>query len=199
MAKPKIRLSRKSIFLFVIPLAAAAVAILVGVSGFAFAASQEEHDTFCTSCHTQPESTYYQRSIDAQPVDLASAHKAKEVKCINCHSGPGLTGRLQAELLGARNALAWITHTATQPAPLTFPIRDANCLKCHREVTSQMGENNHFHGLLSRWQAADSKAGTCVSCHKAHTIDDNTRLVFLNKERTEAVCEACHRVIGERE
>ena len=44
---------------------------------------------------------------------------------------------MQAELLGARNGVKWYTHTAVQPALLALPIRDANCLKCHQEVTQE--------------------------------------------------------------
>ncbi|MCL4465090.1 MAG: hypothetical protein M1401_03250 [Chloroflexi bacterium] len=44
---------------------------------------------------------------------------------------------MQAELLGPRNAAAWYTHTAVQPAPLTFPIQDATCFKCRQDVTQR--------------------------------------------------------------
>lgn len=36
--------------------------VVFAVGGFAFAASQETNDSFCASCHTQPESTFVQRS-----------------------------------------------------------------------------------------------------------------------------------------
>jgi nitrate/TMAO reductase-like tetraheme cytochrome c subunit len=64
------------------------------------------HDQFCASCHTQPESIFFQRSTGALAVDLASFHTTQKTRCIDCHSGPGLFGRMQAELLGARNASA---------------------------------------------------------------------------------------------
>src|SRR5512135_1005353 len=95
-----------------IALAAIGVVILLTASGFTFAASKETHDSFCASCHTQPESTFYQRSLDPQPVDLASAHTPKKTRCIDCHSGAGVIGRTQAELLGAHNAFAFYTGTA---------------------------------------------------------------------------------------
>jgi predicted CXXCH cytochrome family protein len=172
------------------------LAFVAAIGGFAFAATQEEHDSFCASCHTQPESTYYQRSLDAQPVDLASAHTPKNVKCIDCHSGSGVTGRMQAELLGAHNALSWYTGMAVQPAKLTEPIHDANCLKCHQEVTVGGGINNHFHAFLARWQAQDPNAATCVSCHGGHTTDGEAQIAFLNQTTTEAVCQACHNALG---
>jgi nitrate/TMAO reductase-like tetraheme cytochrome c subunit len=64
-----------------------ALGVILAAGGFTFAASQETHDAFCASCHTQPESTFYQRSTAAQPMDLASYHTAQQTRCIDCHSG----------------------------------------------------------------------------------------------------------------
>jgi Doubled CXXCH motif (Paired_CXXCH_1) len=166
--------------------------VLLAAGGFAFAASQEQHDAFCASCHSQPESTYYQRSLAAQPVDLASVHTPKNVTCINCHSGVGVIGRMTAELIGARNATFWYTGRATQPAPLMFPIGDANCLKCHQDVTGSRSQNNHFHYFLARWQSVDPQAGHCVTCHGGHTTDGTVDILFLNQATTEAICQSCH-------
>jgi len=196
MSAKKIQPKKKT-FPFVPLLIALGAVIVFTVSGFSFAASQESKDVFCSSCHTQPESTYYQRSQDATATDLASFHHTKEARCIDCHSGTGVVGRVQAELMGAQNAFKFFTHTAVQPAPLTKPIRDANCLKCHQQVTAgQADENNHFHIFLTRWQSADTKAATCVSCHSSHTTDGTADILFLNRERTVAVCEACHKALG---
>jgi predicted CXXCH cytochrome family protein len=176
----------------------AGVGILVAASGFGYAASRESHDSFCASCHTQPESTYYQREQASQPTDLASAHTPKNVRCIDCHSGAGVTGRMSAELMGAHNAIAWYTGKATQPAPLTRSIGDVNCLKCHQDVTQkQPTENNHFHVFLSRWQQADPAAATCVSCHQGHNTNGSADIGFLEQATTEAVCENCHNSMGE--
>ncbi len=173
-----------------------AIGVLITAGGFTFAASQEQHDAFCASCHTQPESTFFQRSTAEQAVDLASAHTAEATRCIDCHSGPGIGGRISAELMGAHNALAWFTKTAVQPAVLSKPIADANCLKCHSDVTAGRGRNNHFHAFLARWQSRDPNAATCVSCHSSHTTDGDAQQ-FLNQARTEAVCQACHTALGE--
>jgi nitrate/TMAO reductase-like tetraheme cytochrome c subunit len=192
-----------------------ALGIILAASGFTFAASQETHDPFCASCHTQPETTFFQRSTAAQAVDLASFHTAQQTRCIDCHSGAGVLGRMRAELLGARNAAAWYTHTDVQPAKLTVPIRDANCLKCHQEVTQRGytpkqtvtiiggrrgGEeagSNHWHEFLARWQAVTANAGTCTSCHPGHTTDGTAQTGFENAQTTRNVCNACHQMIGE--
>jgi predicted CXXCH cytochrome family protein len=185
------------------------VAIVLPVGGFAFAASQESHDAFCGSCHTQPESTYVQRSTAAQAVDLASYHTTQETRCIDCHSGAGLVGRLGAEMMGAGNAFRWFTKTAIQPAPLTRAISDSNCKKCHAQVTQQgyvpknqtltdLGEaqNGHWHLFLSRWQSQAANVGDCVSCHNGHQTDGNAQILFLNDQQTSAVCDSCHRVLA---
>jgi hypothetical protein len=190
--------------------------LAVTAGGFAFAASQESHDSFCASCHTQPESTFFERSTAAQGVDLASYHTSQQTRCIDCHSGPGLVGRMRAELMGAHNAFAWITHTATQPAKLTVPIADANCLKCHQAVTQrgyipkapiaigglgrEGGEeagSNHWHEFLAAWQATVPNAGSCTSCHSGHLTDGTAQTGFENLQTTRTVCNACHQTLGE--
>lgn len=175
----------------------AVVVIFLTGGGFAFAATQEEHDTFCASCHTQPESTFFQRESGAQPVDLASSHKqSKDVRCIDCHSGNGVTGRVQAELLGARNAAAFYTGTAVQPAHMTVAIGDANCLKCHQDVAAKQGFDNHFHAFLARWQAADPQAAKCTTCHGGHNTSGTAQNLFIDIPTAQAACDACHRALG---
>ncbi len=202
-------------------LGVAALGIVLAAGGFTFAASQETHDPFCASCHTEPESTFFQRSTAAQAVDLAAFHTAQQTRCIDCHSGPGTIGRMQAELLGARNAAAWITHTDVQPAPLTYPIQDQNCLKCHQDVVQrgfvakeaitipsgggeqggeggeggrgELGPRNHWHTFLARWQIVDPGAGSCTSCHTGHSTGSTAQNGFLDAQTTRNECNACHR------
>jgi len=192
------------------------VGFLAVAGGFSFAASRETHDEFCASCHTQPESTFYQRSTAPQAVDLASYHSDRFARCIDCHSGEGVPGRASAELMGARNALKWYTGTAVQPALLTVPVSDQNCLKCHQNVTEQgffpreqitvlgssgfqggerEGRNNHWHALLARWQAASPAAGTCASCHGGHTTEGTAQSGFMRNVAVSEQCDACHSVL----
>ncbi len=194
----KSRLRKKKInpLLIIIPAAVVALGLVLAGGGYVFASTQEENNSFCASCHTQPETTYYQRFLAKTPVDLASDHAQKNAaKCIDCHSGTGFGGRFNAIMMGARNAFHWYTNTAVQPAPLTVPIKDDNCLKCHQDVTGQVTVNNHFHGFLSRWQAVDPNAGGCVSCHAGHLTDGDSSAAFTNAARTDAVCNACHAVL----
>ncbi|HEX7555113.1 MAG TPA: cytochrome c3 family protein [Leptolinea sp.] len=191
--KPK----RSKRWMFIV-LAVTGLFLVSGGAGFAIAATQEEDNSFCASCHSQPESTNYQRFQAATAVDLASDHHVKkDTKCIDCHSGTGTGGRLNAMMMGARNAVLWFSGTAKQPAPLNFPIPDENCLKCHQAVTTpaQADASNHFHVFLTRWQKADPNAATCVSCHSGHATDGNASLAMVNEVRTQQVCDACHKVL----
>lgn len=190
------------------------VVIALAAGGFAYAANQESNDPFCGSCHSQPEVTFLQRST-AQPADLASfhAHTKEVTRCIDCHSGQGLLGRLSAELMGAYNASKWYTGTAVQPAPLKFPIKDENCLKCHHIVTlrdftpqesisvpgfragrSGEGGMNHWHLQLAKWQQADANAAGCVTCHPAHNSNGDVKNGMMDNQIVTAVCDACHKV-----
>ncbi len=193
-AKPA-RKSRRKLGLFLIvliPLGLIILSTATAVTAMQF----ENRDDFCASCHSEPEATYFQREA-ANAVDLASFHATKDVHCIDCHSGPGLVpGRISALTLGAKDLLAWVTGTARQPAIHTRPIDDANCLKCHEQVTQQLEFNNHFHVFLSRWQAVDKNAATCVSCHQSHPTDGEAQLAFLNRDHTVSVCQSCHQTLG---
>ena len=170
---------------------AGALVVLGLTSGFT-AMQFENHDNFCASCHSEPEATYFQREA-VTSVDLASFHSTQQTNCIDCHSGQGLVpGRVSSLMLGAKDLLAWWSGHSTQPAVHTRPIEDANCLKCHAAVTQQQDFNNHFHAFLARWQAQDSKAATCVSCHQGHATDVEANLAFLNRASTTQVCQSCH-------
>jgi hypothetical protein len=213
MAKQKNQTNIKTYKFIPILIGLVIVGLFVTAGGFVYAANQESHDPFCASCHTQPESTYFQRSTAGQLVDLASYHTTQNTKCIDCHSGSEIFGRVQAELLGARNAFKFYTKTAVQPAVLTFPIGDSNCLKCHQDVTSNNyspkqqislpsgirggGEARvgHWHVFLFRWQVSSSNAGSCVNCHSGHSTSVNTQNGYLNDQNVVATCQACHQVL----
>jgi predicted CXXCH cytochrome family protein len=187
-ASKRLRLPKPIIFLGAL--------ILLGLGGGFTAMQFENQDSFCASCHSEPETTYFQREA-AAPVDLASFHTTKDVRCIDCHSGQGLVpGRIQSLTLGATDLASWIGGHAPQPAPLKQPIDDSHCLKCHADVTQRNDFNNHFHVFLPRWQALDKNAASCVSCHQGHNTDVEQPLGFLNRVTTTNVCQTCHNTFG---
>jgi hypothetical protein len=169
--------------------------VLAAITGLT-ALQLENHDAFCASCHTQNESVYYQRETSPSPNDLASFHETKNARCIDCHSGSGSLGRAGGLLLGARDLTAFVSGHYPQPAPVTRPIGDDNCLKCHANVSQSQDFNNHFHIFLPRWQARDPNAATCVTCHQGHATDGQASIGYLNQNSTERVCQRCHSFAG---
>ncbi len=172
--------------------------LFVGGGGLFYAANLENNDSFCVSCHTRPETAYYQRTQDAAATDLASAHSAKGVKCIECHSGAGPIGRLQGMSVGAGDLAAYLSGRYHNPAVATVPVGDGNCLKCHADVTARRDFDNHFHVFLAQWQAlAPGNAATCVDCHESHVTGGLSNIAFLQEAPTVAVCDRCHAIAGE--
>jgi predicted CXXCH cytochrome family protein len=173
------------------------IALLVlGGAAFFTGMQFENRDSFCASCHTQPESTYFQRESGQSPVDLATFHEAKSVRCIDCHSGKGIVGRMSAIALGTRDLLAFLSRNFKQPAPLTRSIGDTNCYKCHADIGQRQDFNNHFHVFLPQWQARDPNAAGCVDCHQSHNTNGQASLAFLNQSDTTQVCQRCHNFAG---
>jgi hypothetical protein len=174
--------------------------LLATVGTLLIAAHAEENDGMCAGCHTQPETTYVERAQAAAPVDLASSHASLAQthpltptgRCIDCHAGPGVSGRLSAMTVGVRDIVKWAAGTANQPGRISAPLPDENCLKCHAAVLAGGSFDNHPHRFLPRWQKADTTAATCAGCHSSHTTDGKQPIAFLNQERTVAECKRCH-------
>lgn len=167
--------------------------LIIPISAMQF----ENHNGFCASCHTQGEQTFYDRSTAGTPVDLASIHDIKgQARCIDCHTGPGITGRYRGLMAGATDLISYFSGHYPQPAALEEPYPDANCLKCHANISQKQDFNNHFHVFLPRWQAIDKNAATCVSCHLSHDTNGDVKIGFLNEKTTVAVCQKCHAVAG---
>ena len=174
----------------VFPVAALAAAIVV-----AGAVKFENHDSSCSACHTEPESTYVSRA-KSEPQGLASFHASKGVHCVSCHSGRGIIGRAGAMALGGRDLLVFASGHYPQPAVNTRSIGDGNCVKCHRDYNRDQVFGNHFHVFLPRWQSVDRAAAACVDCHQGHRTDGDAGIAFLEERSTAAVGQACHRVAG---
>lgn len=161
----------------------------------------ENHDSFCASCHTEGELTFFNRSLVPvdHSTDLASFHAAKHAaRCIDCHTGPGLIGRYGGIMAGSTDLISYFSGHYPQPAALEEPYPDANCLKCHADLASKQDFKNHFHVFLAQWQSLDPKnAGSCVDCHASHDTTNDANLMFLNKVKTERTCQKCHAAAGE--
>jgi len=159
----------------------------------------ENHNSFCASCHTEGEQTFYNQSLAAAPVDLASYHELKNnaSRCIDCHTGAGILGRVGGLMAGASDLVSFAIGNYPKPAVQDTPLSDDNCLKCHATIFDKQDMNNHFHVFLSRWKQADpAGAATCATCHNGHNTKGDVKIMYLNEQDTTAVCQRCHATIG---
>jgi hypothetical protein len=159
----------------------------------------ENHDSFCASCHTEGELTFFNRSLAPAPADLASFHAVKKAaRCIDCHTGPGLLGRYGGLMAGSTDLISYFSGHYPQPAALEEPMGDGNCTKCHADVLTKQDFNNHFHAFLPRWQALDPvHAAHCADCHASHDTTNDAGSVYLNQDATVKVCQKCHAFAGQ--
>jgi len=185
-------------FLVIAGLVVCALAVVVVMGGTAYALQLENHDSFCASCHTEPESRYYQQSLEKNAATLAAFHTQKSVRCIDCHSGGGVFGRAEGLSQGASDLTAYLIGHYHNPAITQNKLGDDSCTKCHAGVMSGGGFNNHFHVLLARWQSVDPNAGHCVDCHTAHPAGDSAQ-GYLAVTPVQQVCQNCHAVLREGE
>jgi hypothetical protein len=178
----------------------------VGVVGFALVASLytvgirlESNDSFCASCHVEPEATYFKQSFQsAQPVSLAAFHAGKNTRCIDCHSRKWLAGRLWAQWGGLQNLLAYQSGNYRTPSVTTRPVGDGGCSKCHSDITWVSERPGHYHSpwLRQRWRLADGPVNTCEVCHPSHTVVATESDRFMEIDRIEIQCDACHDETG---
>ena len=171
-------------------------ALLVGAGGTAYAIQQENQDSFCASCHTEPETKYFQQAMATPAVSLAAFHTSKSVRCIDCHSGGGPFGRVEGLTQGAVDLMAYNSGKYHSPAITLTKLGDASCIKCHSQTMSNRTFNNHFHIYLAQWQAVDSNAATCIDCHTAHPTNGDPTQMYLQVQKVQALCNGCHRTLG---
>ncbi len=172
------------------------LALVAAIGSTAYGLNQENHDDFCASCHTQPETQYYQQSLEGNPATLASFHAGQTVRCIDCHSGGGPFGRLEGLTQGTLDLLSFYSGNYHNPAITTNKLSDDSCLKCHQEILGNTTFDNHMHLFLSRWQSADPNAAGCVDCHHSHPLA-NAAQQYLAVNQVQTVCEQCHRLLRE--
>lgn len=171
------------------------LALGLGLSGVGYVSHLEQNNSFCASCHTQPEFEYYQRLIDSQQptTDLATFHLRHEeaVKCIDCHGGEGLAGRAQVLAKSAWDALKFLVGVHRQPAMMSIRLPDQACSKCHQDVYYQPGFENHFHNEIPN----SMQTFRCLDCHLAHPLGDPT-ISFGTRDVFFPECVRCHQEMG---
>jgi len=153
-------MDRRRRWLRLAPLAGLALVSVLALAAGLTVSQLEERDSFCISCHTAPEQTYYDRARAALTVsgpfaDLSSAHYGMETtfRCIDCHRGNGeLVHRIATLGLGARDTAIWLSGQADESIEKTELVAPglltSACTGCHTEALLEVGFNNHFHNKL---------------------------------------------------
>lgn len=197
--------------------------LVLAVAGVVGASKLEEQNAFCTSCHTNPEQTYFNRAQDvrsanSQIVDLASDHFAetKDFRCINCHRGDQtLNDRATTFKLGAEDALIFVSGQADptlEKSTAAMPdLLNRACVQCHTNDILKPGFNNHFHNRLMASYLLQTQNGvtgldsqhfgtvvTCTDCHRTHVhMENGVSRKFLDIEGVVyPACVDCHKQLG---
>jgi len=163
----------------------------------------EERDSFCISCHTAPEETYYDRAQAALALsepfaDLSSAHYGMETtfRCIDCHRGNGgLVHRITTLGLGARDTAIWLSGQADESIEKTELVAPglltSACTGCHTEALLEVGFNNHFHNKLP--EAYALWRGGAQLQRPVEAPDLPEQALIVEPSPTEVLCVDCHR------
>lgn len=174
---------------------------LLAASGIGVSLVLENQDSFCAACHTQPESQYYAQALAKNPGTLAAYHAQKKIACIDCHSGGGALGRMSGLQQGAHDLTHYLSGNYNKPAVTTNPLGDDACLKCHAKVAQKLsrgtsqGATGHYHYYLAQWQAVDSQAAHCATCHTAHT-PQLASLQYITQGKAAQQCDGCHTALS---
>lgn len=182
-------------------------ALLAGALGWFVSDRLEQHNDFCNSCHLTgpagpiPLHAKIRREFDARPpVSLAAAHAAAGVKgrtdaafrCIDCHGGTSLLGRMRVKALAAKDAFWYVTGHFQEPDRMRWPIWDEDCRKCHGTFAGQSWNGVGPEPFHAR-SVHNTKLGVaCVACHSAHGPGGNPDAHFLHPARVRAQCARCH-------
>ncbi len=190
------------------------VGSLVGLFMFGaigFVSTLEEHDTFCISCHTVPETTYYNRAyialdnpgelnadLSTDHYHLAQAKNLPPFTCIDCHRGDSSLGhRISTLALGGRDAVIYVLGKEN-PAIEKTSIREgwlpnAACVNCHTETLLTLkGLDNHFHTHLPQAAVTLANGGTLKVPDTLGAKRADLLAIGLKTINTSLVCSDCH-------
>ncbi len=173
----------------------------------------EANDAFCTSCHLASGTKLHADNAADFAARLAlslavahaaagnDAHADGAFRCIDCHGGTGFVGRARVKALSLRDGLIYLTGRFAEPHGMSWPLRDEDCRRCHREFAStsaasedasasfEGSEAPAFHALSVHNRALGV---ACVGCHLAHERGGLANHNFLHPEPVRAQCVRCH-------
>jgi len=188
-------------------LAFVALAVLgasLGAVGWAVTDHLEQDDDFCNACHVSADLPLHagiRRDYDARPpASLAGRHAAarlagpddRGLRCIDCHGGKSLAGRVRVKALAAKDGLAYAIGRFEEPEQMRWPLWDEDCLACHASfeaASEQAAGSPGFHAL----PVHNVELGVaCVECHAAHEVGGDPGAYFLHVASVRAQCARCH-------
>lgn len=186
-------------------LAAACVGgALAAPTGWLVTDRLEQDDDFCNACHLEPGLPLHleiRRGFDARPpASLAGRHaaagnRAREdagFRCIDCHGGVSLAGRLRVKALAAKDAFWYGVGRFDEPSAMRWPLWDEDCTRCHArfdEERPRSWETPRFHQLAVH----NVELGVaCVECHEAHETGGAADVFFLRPACVRLQCARCH-------
>lgn len=164
---------------------------------------QADND-FCNSCHLPdgtPLHTEIRDDFDGRPpASLAARHAdlmltsrpdSPSIRCIDCHGGVGLVGRVRVKLLSVKDSLQYLTGRFEEPEGMSWPLWDTDCRQCHQSFREKGegfdGEAFHDKQLHNIGLGVD-----CVECHTAHDAEGDPELWFLRAASVQLRCAQCH-------
>jgi hypothetical protein len=181
--------------------------VIFGSVGFVTATALEDHDSFCISCHTVPETTYYNNAYESLDTiintpDLASQHymlahqKGDTFACITCHRGDASLGnRVAAITLGGRDTVTWVLGredpTLNKQQITEGWLANNSCVNCHKDTLLTLkGISNHFHNNLPITKTLHDQGNAYIipKDYQGDTI--NTEVHTVN---TALTCTSCHK------
>jgi len=155
----------------------------------------ESDDSFCISCHLDPETPLHQtkyRDFNGEPArNLAALHATGVdggIRCIDCHGGASFPNKLRVKTVAGLDSLRWLVGAFDEPTHMRHPLWDEDCTQCHARIETRREDD--FHAIQAH--VGPGFEVRCVGCHTAHPTDGEPSLAFLQREPVAAVCTTCH-------
>jgi len=171
--------------------------------GWAITDHLERDNDFCNACHLEPGVPLHleiRRDFDGwPPTSLAAGHAAgflgddaaEGFRCIDCHGGVSVLGRMRVKALAAVDAFWYGVGQFEEPQGMGWPLWDEDCRQCHAsfDETEPLGwQSPRFHQLAVH----NVELGVdCVECHRAHARGDASNH-FLGVAWVRTQCARCH-------
>lgn len=182
-------------------IALSALGLAVVASG-AWAWEYHEQPEFCWEvCHVME--PYYRTYMEPGENHLMATHLETHVECLDCHTGPGVSGQTELVTTSLRHMKEyWITGNYDPDdlgqLPWTYPSR--NCLQCHDDPLPEDAVDVEaagapdapaYHEATFAEAAVGAETQDCYTCHSPHR-KDTRGFVFPPGAETLTDCQDCH-------